>query len=62
MNPNQMEMVSLNELVGKGHVYRNFMAILDFAAINSRLSKLKSNNPNEGYGIEILFKCLFCNI
>jgi IS5 family transposase len=52
-------MVSVNDLVLPTHVYRKFFEFIDFDAINERLFKLKSNNPNEGYGLDILFRCLF---
>jgi IS5 family transposase len=58
-NPNQIEMISLNELVSPTHTYRKFKEIIDFSSIDARLKALKSNNPNEGYGLSILFKCLF---
>jgi IS5 family transposase len=55
----QMEMVSLEELVPEGHAYRKFKDLLDFEAIDARLTKLKKGNPHEGYGLITLFKCLF---
>jgi IS5 family transposase len=56
---NQLEMVSLDDLVSKEHGYRKFIELLNFEGINRRLRKLKSDNPHEGYGLERLFKCLF---
>jgi IS5 family transposase len=61
-NPNQVEMVSINGLVPQDHTYRKFQELLDFSAIDARLKKIKSNNPNEGYGLEILFRCLFLQV
>jgi transposase len=55
----QMEMVSLEELVPEGHAYRKFKDLLDFKAIDARLARLKKWNPHEGYGLPVLFKCLF---
>ena len=55
---NQVEMVSLGELVKEGHGYRSFDSIWDFREVDSMLKKLKKNNPHEGYGLERLFRCL----
>jgi hypothetical protein len=40
MNADQMEMVSLEQLVSAEHVYRKFMQLLDFTSIAERLQKL----------------------
>ena len=55
---NQIEMVSLDKLVSPAHRYRGFMRVWDFKEIDKTLSAAKTNNPNEGYGIETLFRCL----
>ena len=55
---NQVEMVSLGELVKGGHSYRSFDSIWDFSEIERMLKKRKKNNPHEGYGLERLFRCL----
>ena len=55
---NQVEFVNLEDLVGKDHVYRKFMLVLNFDEIYEILRLKKKNNPNEGYGIERLFSCL----
>ena len=49
----------IDELISKGHRYRKFIEIIDFDVINLRLRSLKSDNPNEGYGLFRIFKCLF---
>jgi hypothetical protein len=58
-NSNQIEMVCLNQLVPSTHQYGKFRNFLDFTAIDARLEKLKADNPNEGYGLSTLFKCIF---
>lgn len=60
MNSDQMEMVSLEQLVSAEHVYRKFMQLLDFTSIAERLQKLENNKHHgaKGYGIEVLFRCL----
>ena len=55
---NQVEMVSLGELVKEGHSYRSFDSIWDFSEVERMLKKRKKNNPHEGYGVERLFRCL----
>ncbi|MDR2781633.1 MAG: hypothetical protein LBB21_04250, partial [Holosporaceae bacterium] len=55
----QLEFVSLGELVSADHNYRKFKELLDFESINEHLKFLKKENPHEGYGLERLFKCLF---
>jgi transposase len=55
----QLEVVSLEELVSAGHNYRKFKELLDFGSINKHLKFLKKENPHEGHGLERLFKCLF---
>lgn len=55
---NQVEMVSLGELVKEGHSYRSFDSLWDFSEVERMLKKRKKNNPHEGYGLERLFRCL----
>jgi IS5 family transposase len=55
----QLEVVSLGELVSADHNYRKFKELMDFDSINKQLKYLKKENPHEGYGLERLFKCLF---
>jgi transposase, IS5 family len=54
----QIEMVSLDGLVSLDHRYRGFMRVWNFREVDKLLSSVKTNNPNEGYGIEKLFRCL----
>jgi IS5 family transposase len=55
---NQVEFVNLEDLVSKDHNYRKFPQVLDFESIYVVLRKKKKDNPNEGYGVERLFRCL----
>jgi transposase, IS5 family len=54
----QVEMVSLEDLVSHDHLYRQFLSIWNFKCVMKRLAPLQKNNPNEGYGLLRLFKCL----
>ena len=45
---NQVEMVSLRELVHKDHRYRSFDSLWDFRDVNREPSQMKKNNPHEG--------------
>ena len=56
---NQIEMVTLDELVDKDHSYRQINKALNFEDVDRRLSVLKKDNPHEGYGLNRLFKCIF---
>jgi IS5 family transposase len=55
---NQIEMISLDQMVLPGHRYRRFMKIWDFKKVDSLLQQAKSDNPHEGYGLERIFRCL----
>jgi transposase, IS5 family len=55
---NQLEMVSLDELVSRTHMYRRFIKLWDFKGVEAILSTVKSLNPHEGYGLNRLFRCL----
>jgi IS5 family transposase len=54
----QIEMVCLNQVVSRNHRYRRFIELWDFKIVDATLSTVKSANPNEGYGITKLFRCL----
>lgn len=54
----QIEMVSLDQMVLPNHRYRRFMKVWDFKKVGSLLSQAKSSNPYEGYGLERIFRCL----
>jgi len=53
-----MEMVSLDQLVPPNHSYRCFIKLWNFKGIEVILSSVKGSNPNEGYGIGRIFRCL----
>ena len=55
---NQMEMVSLDQLVSANHTYRRFIKLWDFKGVEGILSTVKSLYPHEGYGVNRLFRCL----
>lgn len=54
----QIEMVSLNQLVDPKHNYRRFLEIWSFKFAQKQLHKLDKGNPYKGYGLLTLFKCL----
>lgn len=54
----QMEIVCLDKVVSATHRYRGFLKVWDFKEVDKKLSMIKSNNPHEGYGLPILFRCL----
>ena len=54
----QIEMVSLDDLVPKDHTYRKFVELFNFKTIEYRLKKLESKMGRDGYGMERLFKML----
>jgi IS5 family transposase len=55
---NQYEMICLEDLVSKDHNYRKFAEIWNFQWVEKRLKTLEKKNPNKGYGLLRLFKCL----
>lgn len=55
----QVEMVSLENLVSKDHTYRKFKEIFDFGAFKEELESIEIVGKYKGYGSERLFKiCL----
>lgn len=54
----QLEMISADQMVSKDHRYRRFMELWDFKDVDKTLSRVKADNPNEGYGVPRLFRCL----
>lgn len=54
----QVEMVSLEDLVPEEHNYRKFNALWKFQYARKQLKKLEKDNPYKGYGLLRLFKCL----
>ena len=57
-NPSQIEMVSIESLLSKDHLYRTFHSILNFKELTRSLSSTEQNLGADGYGILCLFKCL----
>jgi len=55
---NQIEKVSLDQMVKVNHRYRRFKEVWNFKKVDSLLRRRKSSNPHEGYGIERIFRCL----
>lgn len=55
---NQMEMISLDQLVPQNHSYRKFNQIWSFDFPKKVLKSLEKDNPYKGYGLLRLFKCL----
>lgn len=60
MKHEQIEMVSLEELVPADHSYRQFLKYFDFHSVAYRLRKLEKNEEAgaRGYGLDRLFRCL----
>lgn len=54
----QIEMVSLEDLVPKGHNYRKFAKLFDFRKVDRHLKSLESGVGRSGYGISRLFRSL----
>ncbi len=52
---NQIEMISLEELIPLDHAYRRFIKICSFNYAADKLKKLESDNPYKGYGLLRLF-------
>lgn len=57
---NEVEMVSLDDLVPSDHVYRKFLDLLNFDVLGARLNRFDNVGPAgpRGYGMETLFRCL----
>lgn len=58
MDINQIEMISLDELVPQDNVYRKFKELFNFKKIEYCLVKLEKRLGRTGYGMSRLFKCL----
>lgn len=54
----QVEMISLEELVPMSHSYRRFISIWTFKYAEKQLKKIETKGPYKGYGLLRLFKCL----
>ena len=55
---NQIEMVSLEDLVPRNHLYRRFTQLWSFAMVEQKLLHLLNDNNYKGFGLLRLFKCL----
>ncbi|MEM9423877.1 MAG: transposase [Spirochaetota bacterium] len=55
---NQIEFISVEQLVPQEHNYRVYLNILDFETLIKPMSKLEYRLGAKGYGILCLFKCL----
>ena len=54
----QIEMVSLEDLISSDHIYRKFKSLWNFQSANKHLRSLENKNNYKGYGMLRLFKCL----
>ena len=54
----QVEMISLDDLVPDNHTYRQFIHLWSFDCAEQQLKQCVKDNPHEGYGLLRLFKCL----
>ena len=54
----QVEMISLDDLVPTTHAYRKFDDLWSFKHAEKELKRRIKDNPNEGFGLLRLFKCL----
>ena len=54
----QVEMISLEDLIPQDHNYRKFIKIWSFSYVEKLLKKLEKDNSFKGYGLLRLFKCL----
>ena len=55
---NQVEMITLDELVSDDHIYCKFMQLWDLSEIKIELEKIEILSDHKGYGIFRLFLCL----
>ena len=54
----QIEMICLEDLVPKDHIYRRFADLWKFENIKKYLKEVENDNNYKGYGVLRLFKCL----
>ena len=54
----QIEMISLEDLVPENHNYRKFNRTWSFKFVETHLKTLEKDNPHKGHGPLRLFKCL----
>ncbi len=58
MSLSQVNMVSLEELVSRDHIYRRFDALWNVKKTEASLKSVETERNYKGYGILRLFKCL----
>ena len=60
MSLNQIEMVTLNQLIDQNHNYRKFKELWDLTEVKKNLEEIEITNKSnfKGYGIFRLFLCL----
>ena len=61
-NPNQSELITLDQLVSKNHKYRKLLVLLNFTSLCKPIIKFNkelTTGGKKGYGITKLFKCIF---
>jgi transposase len=54
----QMQLVSLEQLVPQDHSYREYKEVWNFKPVFKELKRIKKANPHEGYSLDRLFMCL----
>ena len=54
----EQEIVTLNDLVAKNHMYRQFMQVWDLSEVEAEFTKMESGSDHKGYGLFRLFKCI----
>jgi transposase, IS5 family len=54
----QVELISLEDLVPRPHVYRKLLELYPERLVSKQLSGLESSKGANGYGLGVLFKCL----
>ena len=54
----QVTLVSLEELVPEGHIYRRFVELWTLDRVEKQLKVIEKENNYKGYGALRLFKCL----
>ena len=55
---NQIEMISLEDLVPITHQYRKFIDVFDFVKIKHHFKTVEKDANYKGYGVDRLFRCL----
>ena len=56
--PKQIQMICLEDLVFKNHIYRKFLSLWDINPVRLELEKLEAESDHKGYGIYRIFLCL----